>query len=82
MLDTLITSGTELDTPEIELHPLMDAPTALHCEACGETVTPDGDCFNLGACGLADTLAARGNRIGRTGSFIQPRAWTFSGNVD
>lgn len=58
-----------------ELDPLMDTATAMHCPTCGVTQTPDGLCFNLGGCFVADSQASR------TASG-QPRAWTLGGNVD
>ena len=66
-----------------ELHPFLDAPTAPHCESCGETLTPDGKCFSLGTCVIADEQASRGaSQTPSLGRAVRPAAWTLGGRVD
>lgn len=64
-----------------EQHQILDAPTAMHCSSCGETLTPDGRCFSLGTCPTADEQASRG-ASSTPSAVVAPQAWTMGGRVD
>lgn len=55
------------------------ADVPLCCGTCLDTLTPRGQCMNVGACLTADTAASIG--ASRT-TLKAPRAWTISGNID
>lgn len=64
------------------LDPIMDRATALHCDACGETLSPAGVCLNVATCHEAH---AAGSRLARGESLkarLAPRAFTIRGSVD
>ena len=64
--------------------PLLDIPhTAdlpLICPSCLDTLTPTGDCLNIGSCETADRTAAYGSR--RETAKFRVAAWTIRGSVD
>lgn len=70
----------------ITLDPIMDAPTAVHCADCGETLALDR-CLNPD-CLTAGKRASRGGATRKfergqvTGPMFAPRAWTLGGRVD
>jgi hypothetical protein len=78
-----------IGTVEIEgvAFSLMDAPTALHCAECGETLY-DGRCMNAAGCIEAGRKASRGGSTAKyesgmtSGPMFAPRAWTLGGRVD
>jgi hypothetical protein len=55
------------------------ADTGILCPACLDTLTPRGDCLNVGSCDTADRTAARRSVSGAT---MKAAAWTVSGGVD
>lgn len=71
----------------LTLDPIMDAPTALHCADCGETLY-DGRCMNAAGCLTAGRQASRGGATRKfergavSGPMFAPRAWTLGGRVD
>jgi hypothetical protein len=69
-----ITAGATREV--LELDPIMDRGTALHCSSCGETETPDGLCLNM----ECETAARRATpRLAPASAY---RAWSISGRVD
>jgi hypothetical protein len=52
-----------------------------HC-ACGEILTPRGQCLNIGDCRTADRHASRQSAQRGAAASARPSAWTISGQVD
>lgn len=57
------------------------ADMGLMCH-CGDTLTPNGRCLNVGACFTADTAASRTAPGETLKARMAPAAWTISGNID
>ena len=74
MYEPITSAGFELAT--LALDPIMDAPTALHCSGCGETLALN-ECHNVN-CPDAAEKASRASGA----TMIAPRAWTLGGRVD
>ena len=73
MYTPIAIDGARVET--ITLDPIMDAPTAPHCDECGETRSL-GECHNVN-CDSAGRRASRGSSPASA-----PRAWTLGGRVD
>jgi len=64
------------------LETLTLAPAVVtYCAACEDPNMPDGKCYNVGACPVADDTATRG-AAGSTAKFAVPAAWNVRGGVD
>ena len=66
--------------------PVLDVPATadvgMHCGTCLDTLTPSGQCVNVGACVDADKLATRRAPGETLKARRAPLAFTIGGRVD
>jgi hypothetical protein len=84
MYQPITSNGNEVEV--FTLHPMLDAPTALHCSDCGETLAVDRclnpDCIAAGAKASRAASTRKFERGSVSGPMLAPRAWTMGGRVD
>ena len=61
---------------------LADRFTELERCYCGDPLSPDGRCLNVGGCSRADSDASRQSLRRGTAAAARPAAWTMGGRVD
>lgn len=56
-----------------------DLPT---CADCGDTLSPRGQCLQVGTCRRADRSASRSSLTRGAAASARPAAWSLGGRVD